>query len=78
MPEHRFPRYFTSANPNGFADGTAYIRWDSTTKAVLVGLDGTADERSWWPLAHVLDRVRRGEWKEISAAQAAALVEVAK
>ena len=69
----KYPRYFR--HRTRFWDGvTAYIRTDDAAMGVVVDRDGK--ERTPFPDGGLADEaVRRGEWLEITAAQAEAMVE---
>lgn len=67
MPKGKRTRYFM--HRNGFKDGTAYVRYDGTSCSLVVVQRATRELRS------DLQRVAAGHWRELTAGQAAAVLQ---
>lgn len=66
-------RYF--ARVKGFSDQTAYIRVDSPEYIFTVRKDGGAKQTEFYGFEYLVRVAELGVWKEITALEAAALIE---
>ena len=67
-----YPRYFVRCE--SLRDPTAYLRADDPESMFFVPLTGPSWQTTYFDLAYCEDGVRRGTWKEITTAEAEALL----